>query len=63
MKFKDISKFEKLNPSLPGINVFSVSDNNKFYPLTMAENDEDKIAKIQLIYFYMNKMVNHIILL
>ena len=30
MKLKDISKFEKLNPSLPGINVFFVSDNNKF---------------------------------
>ena len=39
MKLKDISKFEKLNPSLPGINVFSVSDNNKFYPLRMAEKD------------------------
>ena len=39
MKIKHISKFEKLNPSLPGINVFSVSDNNKFYPLRMAEKD------------------------
>ena len=39
MKIKDISKFEKLNPELPGINVFSVSDNNKFYPLRMAEKD------------------------
>ena len=40
MKLKDISKFEKLNPYLlPGINVFSVSDNNKFYPLRMAEKD------------------------
>ena len=39
MKIKDISKFEKLNPSLPGINVFSISDNNKFYPLRMAEKD------------------------
>ena len=28
MKLKHISKFEKLNPSLPAINVFSVSDNN-----------------------------------
>ena len=34
MKLKDISKFEKLNPSLPGINVFSV-EQNKFYPLKM----------------------------
>ena len=39
MKLKHISKFEKLNPSLPGINVFSVSDNNKFYPLKMVEKD------------------------
>jgi len=39
MKLKDISKFENLNPSLPGINVFSVSENNKFYPLRMAEKD------------------------
>ena len=39
MKLKDISKFEKLNPSLPGINVFSVSENKNFYPLRMAEKD------------------------
>ena len=38
MKLRDISKFEKLNPSLPGINVFSVN-NNIFYPLRMAERD------------------------
>ena len=38
MKLKHISKFEKLNPSLPG-NVFSVNDNMKFYPLRMAEKD------------------------
>ena len=39
MKLKDISKFEKLNPSLPGINVFSVNDNDNFYPLRMATRD------------------------
>ena len=39
MKLKHIYKFEKLNPPLPGINVFSVSDNKKFYPLRMAEKD------------------------
>ena len=38
MKLRDISKFEKLNPALPGINVFSVN-NNIFYPLRMAERD------------------------
>ena len=39
MKLKNISKFEKLNPSIPGINVFSVNDNKKFFPLRMAEKD------------------------
>ena len=39
MKLKDISKFEKLNPTFPGINVFSVNENKKFYPLRMAEKD------------------------
>ena len=39
VKLKDISKFESLNPSLPGINVFSVNENNKFYPLRMAKRD------------------------
>ena len=38
MNIKDISKFEKLNPSLPGINVFSV-DNRIFYPLRMVKKD------------------------
>ena len=37
-KLKHISKFEKLNPSLPGINVFSNND-KIFYPLRMAEKD------------------------
>ena len=39
IKLKDITKFEKLNPSLPGINVFSNEKNNVFYPLRMAERD------------------------
>ena len=39
MKLKDISKFEKLNPTIPGFNVFSVNENKKFYPLRMAEKD------------------------
>ena len=33
MKVKDITKFEKLNPDLPGINVFSVDDKKTIYPL------------------------------
>ena len=36
IKLRDITKFEKRNPSLPGINVFSVNENKKFYPLRMA---------------------------
>ena len=39
MEIKDITKFEKLNSELPGINVFSVDENKKFYPLRMAERD------------------------
>ena len=33
MKVKDITSFEKLNPDLPGINVFSIDDKNTIYPL------------------------------
>ena len=39
VKLKDISKFESLNPSLPGINVFSINEHNKFYPLRMAQRN------------------------
>ena len=39
MKLKDITKFEKLNSDLPGINVFSVDDKKTFYPLRMADRD------------------------
>ena len=49
VRVKDISKFEKLNPDLPGINVFSVNENNKFYPLRMAQRDPQK--KIDLFLF------------
>ena len=33
VQVKDTTKFENQNPYLPGINVFSVDDNNKVYPL------------------------------
>ena len=39
VKLKDITKFENQNPLVPGINVFSVSDNNKFYSLRMTQKD------------------------
>ena len=38
LKLEDIKKFEKLNPEIPGINVFS-NDNKTIYPLRMAERD------------------------
>ena len=56
MKLKDITKFEKLNPSLPGINVFSVNENKKFYPLRMAE--KDCLNTIDL-FFYEEDGVSH----
>ena len=49
VKIKDISKFESLNPDLPGINVFSANDNKKFYPLKMANKDPEKT--IDLFYY------------
>ena len=55
-KLKHISKFEKLNPSLPGINVFSVNDNKKFYPLRMAE--KDCLNTIDL-FFYEQDGISH----
>ena len=39
---KDITKFENQNPNLPGINVFSVDDNNKVYPLRINKKDCQK---------------------
>ena len=42
VKVKDITKFESNNPDLPGINVFSVNDNNKIYPLRINQKDCEK---------------------
>ena len=39
IKAKDTQKFEKQNPDLPGINIFSVNENNKIYPLRLNEKD------------------------
>ena len=39
VKTQDITKFENANPNLPGINVFSVNSNKKFYPLRLALRD------------------------
>ena len=48
MKVKDISKFERLNPDLPGINVFSI-DGNTIYPLREVSKDSNKT--IDLFYY------------
>ena len=48
VKLKDIPKFETLNPSLPGINVFSVNENNKSYPLRMAQRSPQKTIDLFL---------------
>ena len=42
VKVKDIQKFENQNSNLPGINVFSVDDNNKIYPLRLNQKDAKK---------------------
>ena len=42
VKIRDITKFETINPDLPGINVFSVTPDKKFYPLRMALRDPQK---------------------
>ena len=42
LKVKDIQKFENQNPDLPGINVFSINDNNKIYPLRLNQKDAKK---------------------
>ena len=31
--------FEKQNPNIPGINVFSINAQNKIYPLRLSEKD------------------------
>ena len=42
VKVKDIQKFENQNPDIPGINVFSINDNNKIYPLRLNQKDGKK---------------------
>ena len=48
VKVKDITKFEKQNPNLPGINVFSVNDNNKIFPLRVNQKDCQKTIDLFL---------------
>ncbi|CAH3190752.1 unnamed protein product, partial [Porites lobata] len=39
VKTNDITKFENANPNLPGINVFSINSDKKFYTLRLALRD------------------------
>ena len=48
VKLKDITKIESLNPSLSGINVFSINDNNKCYPLRMAQGNPQQTIDLFL---------------
>ena len=48
IKLKDIVKFESLNPSLQGINVFSVNEKKKFYPLRMANRKSQETIDLFL---------------
>ena len=48
VKLKDIQKFENQNPDLPGINVFSVNEDNKIYPLRLNQKDTQKTIDLFL---------------
>ena len=48
LRVKDIRKFEKQNPNLPLINVFSVNENNKVYPLRINQKDWQKTIDLFL---------------
>ena len=49
LQVKDITKFENQNPYLPGINLFSVNDNNKVYPLRTNQKDCKKSLDLFLL--------------
>ena len=51
MKVKDIDKFEKLNPNLPGINVFSIDYKNTIYPLREISKDRNNTNTIDLFLY------------
>ena len=48
VKVKDITKFENQSPDLPGINVFSINDGDKIYPLRLNEKDTQKTIDLFL---------------
>ena len=48
VKVKAITKFENQNPDFPGINIFSINDNNKIYPLRLNQKDTKKTIDLFL---------------
>ena len=52
----DIIKFENQNPKLPGINIFSVNDNKKIYPLRINQKDCKKSIDL---FFYSDEEKQH----
>ena len=72
VELKDITKFENQNPDPPRINVFSVNDNNKIYPLRLIQKDLQKTIDLFLFskdekqhyplikkFFKIGKITNH----
>ena len=49
VRVKDITKFLKQNPDLPRINVFSLNENNKIYPLRINRKDCQKSIDLFLL--------------
>lgn len=48
VKLKGIEKFQKQNPQLKGINVFSINENNKSYPLLINKKDRQDTIDLLL---------------
>ena len=59
VKLKDIPKFENQNPNLPGINVFSVNDNNKIYPLRLSQKDCQKSTDLNFFLFSKDEIMHY----
>lgn len=60
VKVKDRTKFEKQNPNIPKINVFSMNEQNKIYLLRINESQCENL--IDLFLLILRKMENPIIL-
>ena len=59
VELKDIPKFENQNPTLPGINVFSINDNNKIYPLRLFQKDPQKSIDLFLKTTLKTTLLSH----